>query len=254
VALEKSKELIRPALRDWLRVIATTEALGSLATLKFNNQDYAWPSISHETIHAKDMGHPLIASKDRINNDIDLKHRRQILLITGSNMAGKSTFLRSVGVNLVLANAGAPVCARQFSFVPKPILTSMRVADALEEGASSFYAELDKLKVVIDAVKGDKSVVFLLDEILKGTNSGDRNRGSEALLRQLLKYDGVGLVATHDLALTTLEQELSKDIENWYFDVVIENEKLTFDYRIKRGICQSFNATILMKQMGIEMD
>ena len=169
-------------------------------------------------------------------------------------MAGKSTFLRAVGTNLVLAGAGAPVCAQELKFDPRPIYTSMRVADDLKDGASSFYAELEKLKAVIDAVEEKPRMLFLLDEILKGTNSGDRHKGSEALLKQLIRSNGVGLVATHDLALTNMESTFSKDIENWYFDVVIDNGQLEFDYTIKRGICQSFNATILMKQMGIDME
>ena len=253
VALEKSKILLSRRIEGWLTIISSIESLSSLANLYFNNPDYGMPNLNGTSVQAVGMGHPLIPTEDRITNPIDLKTSGHVLLITGSNMAGKSTYLRSVGVNLVLANAGGPVCAKEFTFAPRPIYASMRVADALEDGASSFYAELAKLKIVIDAVKSNPKIIFLLDEILKGTNSGDRNKGSEALLRQLIGYGGTGLVATHDLALTKMEKEFPMHLENWYFDVLIEEDKLAFDYKIKRGICQSFNATLLMKQMGIEI-
>ena len=254
VALERSKELIAPHIDRWFEIISDFEALASLANLKYSNPEYHFPVLARMAVKAKGLGHPLLPGSTRVVNDLLLNDHAHVLLITGSNMAGKSTWLRSLGVNLVLANAGGPVCAQQFDFEPRPIYTSMRVADALEEGASSFYAELAKLKSVIEAVKEDPRVVFLLDEILKGTNSGDRHRGSEALLRQFIKYGGSGLVATHDLALTKLEKEFPGKIENWYFDVIIENDQLAFDYKIKRGICQSFNATLLMQQMGIEIE
>ena len=253
VALEKSKAELAPVLSNWLETLSLFEALNSLATFSFNHPTYAFPKLNDTTLSAQDLGHPLIPDAARITNPIQVGSEKHIMLITGSNMAGKSTYLRTVGVNLILAGAGAPVCAATMSFDPRPIYTSMRVADALEDGASSFYAELAKLKRVIDAVQENPRIIFLLDEILKGTNSGDRHKGSEALLRQLIKVGGVGLVATHDLALTEMERSFPGQIENWYFDVVIEEGKLAFDYKIKRGICQSFNATILMQQMGIEV-
>ena len=254
LALENHKTSLRPNLKIWLDIIAEIECLSSFANILYNHSEYSLPELGDQTINAEDLGHPLIGPKERISNQITLLAQSHILLVTGSNMAGKSTFLRAIGINLALANAGGPVCAKKCIFQPKQIYTSMRIADDIEEGASSFYAELKKLKAVIDAVKENANIVFLLDEILKGTNSGDRHRGSEALLKQLLRNNGVGIVATHDLELSSLEQEYSGHLENWYFDVTIKEEQLTFDYTIKRGVCDSFNASILMKKMGIEME
>ncbi len=254
LALEKLKKVMSIHLDEWLQIIAEVEALSSLANLIYSNEHYVYPSITtSETVVGVQVGHPLIPADERVYNDVHLLETNHIMLVTGSNMAGKSTYLRTTGINMVLANSGAPVCAEKFTFRPSPIVTSMRVSDAIEEGASSFYAELAKLKSVIDRVSVDPKMIFLLDEILKGTNSADRHRGSIALLKQLIKYAGVGIVATHDLALTKMEIEYPQTLENWYFDVVIESDKLKFDYRLKRGICSSFNATHLMRQMGIEI-
>jgi DNA mismatch repair ATPase MutS len=178
----------------------------------------------------------------------------QLAFITGSNMAGKSTFLRTIGTNLVLAMAGAPVCASQFETPVVRVMTSMRIADNLEESASTFYAELQKLKMVLDAVKEpDQRVFLLLDEILRGTNSLDRHTGSEALIRQLIKEEAVGMIASHDLSLTQLQQGYPGIIHNYHFDVTIEGSELNFDYKLKQGVCKTLNATLLMKKIGIEL-
>jgi len=167
-------------------------------------------------------------------------------------MAGKSTFLRSVAVNLVLAQIGAPVCAKAFTFSPVRLYSSMRIADNLAENTSTFYAELKKLKSIIDEVKKHEKIFILLDEILRGTNSLDRHAGSEALIRQLLKENAVAVIATHDVELATLENEYQTAISNYHFDVQVEGEELYFDYKLKRGVCQSMNASLLMKKIGIE--
>ncbi|MDH3649604.1 MAG: hypothetical protein OEQ53_07965, partial [Saprospiraceae bacterium] len=251
--LEKIKVKIQDELDDWFDILATTEALCSLANLSFNNPEWAIPALSQIHLNATELGHPLISPDRRVCNDLAISQRSDLKLITGSNMAGKSTFLRTVGVNLVLAGAGGPVCASSFEWKPVGIFTSMRTVDALNENASTFYAELSRLKTMLDMVK-EQDCLVLLDEILKGTNSGDRHKGSEALIKQLIGWQAIGLIATHDLALTHLEKQFPCRIENWYFDVSIRDDELVFDYQVKRGICQSFNATLLMRKMGIEID
>ena len=174
-------------------------------------------------------------------------------LITGSNMAGKSTFLRSLGVNILLAGCGAPVCARELSLSPVQLMTSMRIADNLAENTSTFYAELKKLKTIIEAVNRREPVFLLLDEILRGTNSLDRHTGSEALVAQLIKHDAAAVIATHDVDLAKLQNRYPGRLLNFHFDVQVEGEELYFDYILKEGICTSLNASILMKKIGIEL-
>ena len=175
------------------------------------------------------------------------------MLITGSNMAGKSTYLRSIGVNVVLAMAGAPVCAAKFLLSPVTIISSMRIADNLEESTSTFYAELKKLKTIIDKVNAGEKIFILLDEILRGTNSLDRHTGSEALIKQMIKHKAACIIATHDIELAKLQQTYPQNILNYHFDVQVSNEELYFDYVLKEGICTSLNASILMKKIGIEL-
>jgi DNA mismatch repair ATPase MutS len=177
----------------------------------------------------------------------------KIILITGSNMSGKSTFLRTCGVNIVLAMTGAPVCSVLFEMSPVTVFTSMRINDSLEENISSFYAELKRLASIIKSVESNEKVFLLLDEILRGTNSDDRHIGSVALIRQLIANKAAGILATHDLGLSYLKEELPAGIENYNFDVKIENDELFFDYHLNKGICKSLNASILMKKMGIHI-
>ena len=168
-------------------------------------------------------------------------------------MAGKSTFLRSMGVNIVLAMMGAPVCAKTLSLAPMRVMSSMRIKDNLEESTSTFYAELKKLKQIIEAANRHEDLFILLDEILRGTNSLDRHTGSEALIRQLIREEAVGMLATHDLQLAALAEEYPQNLENYHFDVQIQGEELYFDYKLKHGVCKSMNASILMRKIGIEM-
>jgi DNA mismatch repair ATPase MutS len=188
-----------------------------------------------------------------VNNSFSTEGAKQINLVTGSNMAGKSTFLRSVGVNIVLAMMGAPVCCNKLTLSATKVMSSMRVNDNLEENTSTFYAELKKLKEIIEAVKRQETVFVLLDEILRGTNSADRHTGSMALLKQLIKENASCIVATHDLQLATLADAYPGNVHNFHFDVQVQNEELYFDYKIKEGICQSMNASLLMKKIGIEL-
>ena len=205
------------------------------------------------TIQAKNAGHPLIPDHRRILNDIDINGSGRIVIVTGSNMSGKSTFLRTCGVNAVLALAGAPVCATSFTLSHVQVISSMRISDSLEDNTSSFYAELKKLATIIQKAGKHREVFILLDEILRGTNSNDRFTGSVALIRQLIGYDTVAMVATHDLKLADLEKEIPGNIDNYHFDVKIDKEELYFDFKLNPGVCKSMNASILMKKMGIRI-
>jgi hypothetical protein len=242
-------------VRKWFDTVAEIEVLNSLATLHFNNPSWAFPEVNNGyfTLEAKELGHPLINEKERIDNDFTLNGTGRIGLITGSNMAGKSTFLRSLGVNVVLAQMGATVCAKSFVLSHVRLMSSMRIADNLAENTSTFYAELKKLKTIIETVNRHEHVFILLDEILRGTNSLDRHTGSEALIAQLIKEKTVAVIATHDLELAGLKNQYPESIENYHFDVQLNGEELHFDYKLKTGICTSMNASILMKKIGIQL-
>jgi DNA mismatch repair ATPase MutS len=242
-------------VQQWFDAMAEFEALSSLATTGFNNPDWTTPVITptHFTLKAMNAGHPLIPENRRVNNSLVVDGTGKIVLVTGSNMSGKSTFQRTCGVNMVLAMTGSPVCATSFEMSPVTIFTSMRIADSLEENTSSFYAELKRLAAIIKSVENGDKVFLLLDEILRGTNSNDRHIGSVALIRQLIANNAVGIVATHDLDLSKMANEYPNGIENYNFDVKIENDELYFDYKINAGICKSLNASILMKKMGIHI-
>ncbi|MDR1153688.1 MAG: hypothetical protein LBL04_03175 [Bacteroidales bacterium] len=241
---------------EWFDTMARVEALSSFANMLHNNPEWTMPEIRDEyfTLDAKNVGHPLIPGKERICNDFSLVGAGQIAIVTGSNMSGKSTFERSIGVNMALALAGAPVCASALAVTNCQLYTYMRIADNLEEHTSSFYAELKRLKQLIDITKDGQKVFFLLDEVLRGTNSRDRQIGSMALARQLAGQQVSGIIATHDLALGELEKELPHHVRNSHFDVQINGEDMSFDYRLHRGICTSLNASLLMKKIGIEVN
>lgn len=254
-SLNKWKKKNSGSVPNWFDILANIEVINTLATITFNHSDWVFPTIneSHFTLQGEQIGHPLIDAKKRVNNSFAINGTGKISMITGSNMAGKSTFLRSIAVNLVLAQMGAPVCAKAFTFSPVHLYSSMRIADNLAENTSTFYAELKKLKSIIDKVKEHDKIFILLDEILRGTNSLDRHTGSEALIRQLIREHAVAVIATHDVELGGLENEYSNAITNYHFDVQVEGEELYFDYKLKRGICQSMNASLLMKKIGIEI-
>ncbi|MEO7265256.1 MAG: hypothetical protein ABIW38_10105 [Ferruginibacter sp.] len=253
--LEKWKQQYTEDVNQWFDTLGKFEALISFATIHFNNPTWCFPQLheEHFFIKASELGHPLINAAKRVDNFISIESSKKIMLVTGSNMAGKSTYLRSVGVNMVLAMAGAPVCAKLFEFSPVQLLSSMRIADNLEESTSTFYAELKKLKTIIEKVNQHEKVFVLLDEILRGTNSADRHSGSVALIKQMIKQEAAGIIATHDLALAEMEKDFPQEILNYHFDVQVSGEELYFDYRLKPGVCQSMNASILMKKIGIEL-
>lgn len=256
IRLEKWQLRIQGVIQDWFDVIAEMEALASLAALRFAFPEWSTPEIFEGQFHlnGKNIGHPLIPIAQRVNNPVDLHGNGKVWLITGSNMSGKSTYLRTIGLNAVLALAGGPVCADQLQLSPMEIVTSMRTIDSLEENTSSFYAELKRLKMVINKVKDNPNVLFLLDEILKGTNSKDRQAGARALVLQLHKYRGSGMVSTHDIELVDMAQELPLAIKNYSFNCKVSPDgKLSFDYKLTNGQCLSMNATALMRAMGIEV-
>lgn len=253
--LEKWKSEMHEKLPQWFEVLQTFDALITLGTLQYNHPEWVFPTIddTQEGIEGVALGHCLIQKAKRVSNDLIVPNNGHIKLITGSNMAGKSTFLRTVGLNIVLAMAGCPVCAERLRLPTLTVHTSMRTQDVLHESTSSFYAELKRLKVIIEAVERGEKVFFLLDEILKGTNSLDRHTGSKALITQLIRSKGMGIIATHDLELGAMEAAANGTVENLCIEVAVENDKLIFDYKIKKGVSKSFNATYLMRNMGIKV-
>lgn len=253
--LEKWKKNNEQNVLEWFEVLGKFEALNSFSALCFNNPAWSFPALhsKHFFIAGNRIGHPLIPKIKRILNNISIKDEGELMLVTGSNMAGKSTYLRSIGVNIVLAMAGAPVCAERFTLSPVQLISSMRIADNLEESTSTFYAELKKLKTIIDKVNASEKLFILLDEILRGTNSLDRHTGSVALIKQLIKHKAAGVIATHDVELAKMQENYPANILNFHFDARIENDELYFDYLLKPGICTSLNASILMKKIGIEL-
>jgi len=256
VRLENWKQKHQNNILGWFEAIGKVEALSSLAAVRYAYPEWVVPTLKEGDFYlsGESLGHPLIESEDRISNPINLPAPGRIWLITGSNMSGKSTFLRTVGINVVLGLMGAPVCAGKMALSPLQVATSMRTLDSIEENTSSFYAELKRLKMVIERVERGETVLFLLDEILKGTNSRDRHAGARALVTQLHKHGGAGLVSTHDLELVDLETELAGNVTNYSFNCEVSPEgKLKFDYTLTDGVCRSMNATALMRTMGIKM-
>lgn len=255
--IEKWKKETASVIHLWFAVIAEMEALSSFASLSYNNPGWVFPELSESdfNLSASALGHPLIPQSERVCNDIALDRERCILVVTGPNMAGKSTFLRTVGVSLVMALAGAPVCADGFEISVLRLCTSMQTSDSLDKHLSLFYAELLRLKMILDAIREQSArvpVFFMIDEMLKGTNTLDRQKGSIVLIKQLLKQRAGGIIATHDLELTKLGVEEEK-IKNAHFDGYVKEDKLLFDYKLKQGICESFNAVVLMRKIGIDV-
>ena len=254
VALERWKARYRAKFPGWIGAVGEIDALNSLATFAFNHPGYVYPAPTEDQnlyILAKQLAHPLIPPDRRVANDVEIGAQAQLILVTGSNMSGKTTFLRTVGVNLLLAQCGAPVCAADFSFTPMQLLTSLRISDSLQEQTSYFMAELKKLKEIVGLLETGSPTLVLIDEILRGTNSEDKTYGSEHFARKLLGYRCLALFATHDLALGALETQLPGRVANYCFESVIEYGDLQFDYRLQRGIARNKNASFLMKKMGI---
>jgi len=254
--LENWKNANAKEVPGWFNILGEFEALNSLVNFRFNSPGSVFPELCNDDlmVEAEFLGHPLIPEKENIRNDLKISGPGEFLLITGSNMAGKSTFLRTIGVNLILANAGAPVLARKMNWQALRVLTSMRVKDSLSSRESTFYAELKRLRMIIEVLKTEERVFVILDEILKGTNSRDKHFGSEMFIRQLIEEDCGGLIATHDLELNSLEKEFPEQVLNYSFEVQIDKHEFIYDYKLRRGVCQTMNATELMKKMGISID
>ncbi|WP_428664559.1 MutS-related protein [Runella sp.] len=253
--LEDWKRTHRHDLGKWFAVVGEMEALCSMAGFSYANPHYPFAEISPQSfqLKAQKAGHPLINPAKRVSNDFELNNIGQTAVITGSNMSGKSTFLRTLGLNTVLGLSGSVVCAETFICSPVRVFTSMRTQDSLEENTSSFYAELKRLEALLQLAKSSNIPVFyFLDEILKGTNSADRHRGAEALIRQLHLLNSSGFVSTHDLELGMMSTEHDY-VHNYSFYSTFSEGQLHFDYRLQEGVCKEFNATALMRQIGIEI-
>ncbi|WP_300603153.1 DNA mismatch repair protein MutS [Niabella sp.] len=238
-------------IAGWLEVIGQFEALGSLGNFSFNNPGNCFPEISAApTLAATNLGHPLIRAEKRICNDVDFQQQKFIIL-TGSNMSGKSTFLRTVGMNLVLARSGAPVTAAHFVFYPFDVYVSMRITDSLQESESFFYAELKRLQTIVQHLEQGHTTFVILDEILRGTNSNDKRNGTIGLIRKMAGFDTFGIIATHDVVVADLIQDYPGYISNKAFESEIIHDELIFDYKLKNGVCTKLSASYLMKKLGV---
>ena len=248
--IEQWLENYKDKVEDWFEVVAFFDAYNSLGNYAFNHQEYVYPQIVDKNKDTKvtQLGHPLLKSAKRVDNDFEIKNK-QFFIITGANMAGKSTFLRTVSLHIVMANVGLPVCATASVYSPVKLITSMRTSDSLTDDSSYFFSELTRLKYIVDAIKQDNYFI-ILDEILKGTNSTDKAIGSRKFVEKLVASHATGIIATHDLSLCEIEKHLS-EVKNHYFDAQIIDDELYFDYTFKKGICQNMNASFLLKKMEI---
>lgn len=245
-----------PNIPFWLESIGEFDAYLSMSILYYNNQDWVFPAIINDKflIETNEIGHPLIDKSNRITNDYRIEGKGKFDIVTGSNMAGKSTFLRTIGINTVLALNGCPVCAKSFTISNVQLITYMRIIDSLEDNLSTFHAELERIKSILKYVEENDNCFLLLDELLRGTNSQDRHVGTVALLKQMILNNASGIIATHDLALTNMIEEYPDKIRNYNFGVKTKDDELYFDYKLTHGVCDSFNASILMKKIGIDID
>lgn len=236
--------------KEWFEVIAFFDAHITLGTFAFNHPKYAFPVLVDDDVvlKSKDAGHPLLDARKSILNDFQIDNE-QFFIITGANMAGKSTFLRTVSLQIVMANVGLPVCSSSTDYNPIKLITSMRTTDSLTDDESYFFSELKRLKFIVDEIQIDRFFI-VLDEILKGTNSTDKAKGSRKFVEKLVASKSTGIIATHDLSLCEVAKELPQ-IENHYFDAEIIDDELHFDYKFKEGICQNMNASFLLKKMQI---
>ena len=251
--LEEWRRLNGHKLEAWLNVMGEFEALSSISNLSFDFDEWSYPTISNlDVVEGINIGHPMLGERAVVNS-FTLNHDSKVALITGSNMSGKSTFLRTIGLNLLLSYIGAPTCSNGFTCGVFSIYTCMRTKDNLEESISSFYAEILRIKILIEAAKNGEKVFFLLDEIFKGTNSKDRHEGAQVLINQLVNNNAMGLVSTHDLELCDLEKT-KKWIKNYNFQAYYEKNNIKFDYKLREGRSKTQNAVHLMKLAGIEFN
>jgi DNA mismatch repair ATPase MutS len=250
--LERWKRKNRQDIMEWIEITGWTDAMISLAGFAWNHPGFRMPEVNEKAddLEIRGLGHPLIPDQKRVANDLEIS-KGKVVVITGANMAGKSTFLRSMGVNMVLAYTGCPVCATLFRCSYMSLHSSMRTADSLKDEESYFLAEIKKLQLIVQEMEGGKPMLILLDEVLKGTNTTDKKLGSVGLIRKSLKYPIRCLIATHDLSLGELEKEYAGQVLNYCFESYIKDMELSFDYTIRKGIATNMNASFLMKKMGI---
>ena len=249
-SLYKWKSEHKTKIKDWLEVIGEIEQLNSYANFAYNNQDLTYPELNNNyDIEFTNLGHPLLDSKTRINNSVDFTNQNFIIL-TGSNMAGKSTFLRSLGINMVLAGTGSPICASKANIHPLNVLVTMRLSDSLNDNESYFFAEVKRLKEIMN--RADQKISFvLLDEILRGTNSDDKRTGTVEVIKKIIDKKAIGAIATHDLKVCDTAQEYPEILINKCFEVEIIDNELNFDYKLRDGVCKNKSATFLMKKMEV---
>ena len=252
-ALERWKERHRGDVRRWMLSLGEMDACFSAGQFAFTHPDYVYPHLveTYFQLKGKGLGHPLLKRDVCVRNDVEIPHHPWFLIITGANMAGKSTYLRTIGVNYVMACAGLPVFAEELTLSPAHLVTSLRTSDSLASNESYFFAELKRLKMIIERLQRGERLFIILDEILKGTNSLDKQKGSMALMRQLISLGSCGIIATHDLVLGTLAQEFPQEVRNLCFEADIQGDELTFSYKLREGVAQNMNACFLMQKMGI---
>jgi DNA mismatch repair ATPase MutS len=237
----------------WIVALANIDMLNSLANYRFNHPDFVDATVvsGASFIKAKEMGHPLLPFHESVKNDYELGVTTKAHIVTGSNMAGKSTFIRTVGLNLVLAMNGLPVCAREFGCSVMSIASCIRITDSLEEHASYFRAELRRLETIVGLIATGTPYIVLLDEILRGTNSDDKRMGTLAFFKKLKDYNCLAILATHDLVIGKLEEQFPAHYSNYCFESELRGADLHFDYKLRRGVSASTNATYLMKSLGL---
>jgi len=253
VRIERWKARYGQHINEWLETVGELDALCSLGTFAYNHPQYTYPELTEKPFCflATQMGHPLMPVSQCVKNDATIPSRPFFLIITGANMAGKSTYLRTIGVNYLLACIGAPVCCERLKLHPNQLITSLRTSDSLSDNESYFFAELKRLKRIIDLLNQGKQLFIILDEILKGTNSMDKQKGSFDLIRQFMQLKANGIIATHDLLLGSLIKQFPEEIRNYCFEADIKENELTFSYKLREGVAQNMNACFLMKKMGI---
>lgn len=253
VRIERWKARYGQYISEWLETVGELDALCSLGTFAYNHPQYTYPELTEKPFCflATQMGHPLMPVSQCVKNDATIPSRPFFLIITGANMAGKSTYLRTIGVNYLLACIGAPVCCERLKLYPNQLITSLRTSDSLSDNESYFFAELKRLKRIIDLLNQGQQLFIILDEILKGTNSMDKQKGSFDLIRQFMQLKANGIIATHDLLLGSLIKQFPEEIRNYCFEADIKENELTFSYKLREGVAQNMNACFLMKKMGI---
>ena len=253
VRIERWKVRYGQHINEWLKTVGELDALCSLGTFAYNHPQYTYPELTEKPFCflTTQMGHPLMPASQCVKNDATIPSRPFFLIITGANMAGKSTYLRTIGVNYLLACIGAPVCCERLKLHPNQLITSLRTSDSLSDNESYFFAELKRLKRIIDLLNQGQQLFIILDEILKGTNSMDKQKGSFDLIRQFMQLKANGIIATHDLLLGSLIKQFPEEIRNYCFEADIKDNELTFSYKLREGVAQNMNACFLMKKMGI---